>query len=260
MSEPAVAEPGGFAWRPDRAEMGATNVGRFMATHGVGDFDELLARSVRDPSWFWDAVVRFLAIPFAQPYERVLDTSRGIPWATWFVGGRLNLAQVCLDRWAAESPDRPAVIWEGEGGEVRTLGYAALRAEVDALARLLGDRGVAQGGHQPVGVAADMIAEDAGHQGHVGPDAGESPFDEVGRRHDEQRRAVVDGQQVAERVALGEAIVEDDRVGTPPSQRRPHGAAVRRLLDVQTVDLQIIAHGKTDGGLVIDDENRRAFR
>ena len=152
-----VAEPGGFAWRPDRAAMGATNVGRFMATHGVGDFDELLARSVQDPSWFWDAVVRFLAIPFAQPYERVLDTSRGIPWATWFVGGRLNLAQVCLDRWAAESPDRPAVIWEGEGGELRTLDYSALRAEVDALARLLGDRGVAQGDR--VGVFLPMVPE-----------------------------------------------------------------------------------------------------
>ena len=73
------------------------------------------------------------------------------------MGGQLNLAQVCLDRWAAEAPDRPAVVWEGEDGEVRRLTYAGLRAEVDAMARLLEGRGVAAGDR--VGVFLPMVPE-----------------------------------------------------------------------------------------------------
>src|SRR5437660_6693941 len=158
MGEPTVGTaPAGVAWQPDPEAVSETNVARFMAGHGVDDFDELLRRSVEDPSWFWDAVVGFLGIPFSKPYDRVLDTSRRIPWATWFTGGSLNLAEVCLDRWTAVAPERTAVVWEGEEGGVRTLTYAGLRAEVDALARLLEERGVASG--DKVGVFLPMVPE-----------------------------------------------------------------------------------------------------
>jgi acetyl-CoA synthetase len=158
MGEPTVGSAAaGVAWKPDPEAVSETNVARFMAGHGVDDFDELLRRSVEDPSWFWDAAVGFLGIPFSKPYDRVLDTSRGIPWATWFTGGSLNLAEVCLDRWTAAAPERTAVVWEGEEGEVRTLTYAGLRAEVDALARLLGEQGVASGDR--VGVFLPMVPE-----------------------------------------------------------------------------------------------------
>ena len=71
----------------------------------IADFPTLVQRSIDEPEWFWDAVVRFLGLPFATPYERVLDTSAGIEWATWFVGGRGNAASMCLDRLpAATSP------------------------------------------------------------------------------------------------------------------------------------------------------------
>ena len=149
--------PAGVAWRPDRETIDTSNVARFMAEHGIDGFGELLSLSIGDPEWFWDAVVRFLGIPFAAPYQRVLDSGRGIPWATWFAGGRLNLAEVCLDRWASAAPERLAVVWEGEDGEVRRLSYRELRAEVDALAHLLEEQGVAPGDR--VGVFMPMVPE-----------------------------------------------------------------------------------------------------
>src|SRR5207247_5644641 len=79
-------------WFP--SDPGATNVGRFMAAHGIDHFDELVRRSIDEPEWFWDAVVGFLGIEFGTPYGKVLDTSDGIPWAKWFVGGALNFAHV----------------------------------------------------------------------------------------------------------------------------------------------------------------------
>ena len=73
---------------------------------------------------------------------RVLDTSAGIEWATWFVGGRCNAATMCLDRLDA---DAPAVVWEGEDGATRTLTGAELRALTDRIASGLAARGVRRG-------------------------------------------------------------------------------------------------------------------
>ncbi|MCB0962787.1 MAG: AMP-binding protein [Acidimicrobiales bacterium] len=144
-------------WTPDPTTVGATNVGRFMAAHGIATFDDLLARSIAEPDWFWGAVAEFLGIPFATPWEQVLDTSDGIPWARWFTGGRTNLAAACVDRWVAETPDAEAVRWEGEDGEVRVLTYAELGRHVDGLAALLRDRGIGEG--DAVGIYLPMLPE-----------------------------------------------------------------------------------------------------
>jgi acetyl-CoA synthetase len=145
------------AWRPDPAAVAGTNVGRFSTAHGIGSFADLVRRSIDEPEWFWDAVVDFLGIPFAERYTSVLDTSRGIEWAKWFGGGRLNLAGACVDRWAAAAPDRIAVRWEGEDGAERTWTYAELRVEVDSLAVQLESEGVGRG--DAVGIFLPMLPE-----------------------------------------------------------------------------------------------------
>ncbi len=49
-------------------------------------------------------------------------TSRaGIEWATWFVGGRLNMAWNCVGRWAIRTPDAIAAV----GGDRGRRGEAA---------------------------------------------------------------------------------------------------------------------------------------
>src|SRR4029078_7980196 len=88
------------------------------------------------------AVVHDLDLEFSTPYERVFDPSNGVPWATWFVGGRTHIARQCVDRWAERTPDRPAVVWESEDGDVRTATYRELRELTDGLARALTSLGV----------------------------------------------------------------------------------------------------------------------
>ena len=148
MAAPSVV------WRPDEQLLRESNVARFMAAERVDDFATLLRRSIDEPEWFWDAVVRFLGLPFETPYDRVLDTSAGIEWATWFGGGRCNAASMCLDGLDA---DAPAVIWEGEGGETRTLTGAELRALTDRIASGLAARGVVEG--DAVGLFMPMVPE-----------------------------------------------------------------------------------------------------
>jgi acetyl-CoA synthetase len=76
----------------------------------------------------------------------VADLSDGIEWARWWPGARMNIVDSCLGRWLdGPDADRPAVIWEGEGGEVRRLTYRELDAEVGRLAGALRRLGVGRG-------------------------------------------------------------------------------------------------------------------
>ena len=144
-------------WQPPADAWASTNVGRFGTQHGCADIDALRARSVAEPAWFWDAVVRFLGIPFATPYTSVIDDAAGIPWTTWFNGGSLNFADACCDRWATTTPHADALVWEGEEGTTRTWTYAELRAEADGLAHLLAERGVGVG--DTVGIFMPLLPE-----------------------------------------------------------------------------------------------------
>ncbi|HWL90109.1 MAG TPA: AMP-binding protein [Actinomycetota bacterium] len=132
-------------WSPTDEYVERANVTRFMRTHGIETYEDLVHRSIADTEWFWDAVVRDLDIEFLEPYRQVRDVSRGVEWATWFGGGRVNLAHQCVDRWAARTPEASAVVWEGEGGETRTWTYAELRRQTDRLARGLERLGVGSG-------------------------------------------------------------------------------------------------------------------
>jgi len=146
-------------WRPDDMLLRDSKVARFMAAESIATFGSLVGRSIEEPEWFWDAVVRFLAIPFATPYERVLDTSAGIPWTTWFVGGRCNLAVACLDRYA-DDPARAGdtvIVWEGEEGVSRELTWTELRDLTDRIAAGLAARGVGEG--DAVGLFLPMVPE-----------------------------------------------------------------------------------------------------
>ena len=67
-----------------------------------------------------------------------------LPYAKWFVGGKLNVAHNCLDRHvAAGRGDKVAIHFEGEPGDTRTITYAELLAEVQRFANVLKGLGVA---------------------------------------------------------------------------------------------------------------------
>ncbi|PYV35703.1 MAG: AMP-dependent synthetase, partial [Acidobacteria bacterium] len=85
-------------WRPHGDYVTKSNLRRFMDRCGAGDYQELLARSVRDSEWFWDASMKDLGVEWYEPYTRVLDSSRGFPWCRWFESGKINLVHNCLDR------------------------------------------------------------------------------------------------------------------------------------------------------------------
>src|SRR5712692_7205453 len=146
-------------WRPSPEVAAQARIGRFMAKHGFASLDALHVRSIADPEWFWDAVSKDIGIEWIAPYRRVLDESRGIAWPRWFEGGLLNLAANCVDRHLPERRDRPALIYEPETGEPKTLTFGELAREVNRLAHALRDLGVGEGDR--VGIFLPMGIEAA---------------------------------------------------------------------------------------------------
>ncbi|QSE80283.1 AMP-binding protein [Rhodococcus koreensis] len=148
-----------YTWRPTDEYVENANVTRLARAHGLSGLGELRARSVADVRWYWDAVVRDLGLPFRSPYREVLDTSRGIEYPEWFVGGTSNVVDACLERWLADPAvaDRTAVAHEAEDGTVRSLSYRELAADVERAAAGLRELGVGKG--DAVALYLPMIPE-----------------------------------------------------------------------------------------------------
>ena len=103
---------------------------------------------------FWQERARELA--WFRYWKRPLDWKH--PHARWFVGGTINASVNCLDRhlggWRRT---KAALIWEGEPGEVRTLTYQQLHAEVCKAANALLHLGVTSG--DVVAIYMGMVPE-----------------------------------------------------------------------------------------------------
>jgi len=81
-----------------------------------------------------------------------------LPFAEWFVGGRLNVAHNCLDRHVLNGRgDKVAIHWEGEPGDTRTITYAQLLDEVKRFSNVLKGLGVERGDR--VNIYLPMIPE-----------------------------------------------------------------------------------------------------
>jgi acetyl-CoA synthetase len=116
---------------------------------------ELWQEAEKDVEAFWARQAEELLV-WQQRWDTVLEWD--LPYAKWFVGGRLNVSENCLDRHvAAGNGDRVAYHWEGEPGDTRTITYADLLEEVGRFANVLKDLGVRKGDR--VNIYLPMIPE-----------------------------------------------------------------------------------------------------
>jgi len=107
------------------------------------DLDRLTDWASKDPEGFWASQAE--SLNWYTKGHTVLDWSNA-PHAQWFVGGKLNVSDNCLDRHLATwRRNKAAIIWEGEPGEVRTLTYQQLHREVCKFANGLKKLGVGKG-------------------------------------------------------------------------------------------------------------------
>ncbi len=115
-------------FKPSKAFAKTAHVG------SMAEYKRLYDESIAKPDKFWAAQAKELH--WQKKWKKVLDWK--CPDAKWFVGGKINAAENCLDR-HLDGPRRnkAAIIWEGEPGEKRTLTYHQLHREVCKFANVL---------------------------------------------------------------------------------------------------------------------------
>ncbi len=123
-------------------------------------YEEMYARSVKDPDGFWGAEAG--RIDWIRPFTKVKNVS----WdpdnlsIKWFEDGTLNVAANCIDRHLPKRAKQTAIIWEGDDpGEARAITYQELHDEVCRFANVLKAHGVKKGDR--VTIYLPMIPEAA---------------------------------------------------------------------------------------------------
>jgi acetyl-CoA synthetase len=117
--------------------------------------DSLSKEAEADWQAFWARQAREL-LRWSTDFGTTLEWE--LPFAKWFLGGRLNVADNCLDRHVeAGLGDRVAYFWEGEPGDARVITYSQLLTEVQQFANVLKGLGVAAGDR--VAIYMPMIPE-----------------------------------------------------------------------------------------------------
>ncbi|MGI9290613.1 MAG: acetate--CoA ligase [Gammaproteobacteria bacterium] len=109
----------------------------------AADLDALYAEANADHEGYWASRARS-ELHWQTPFTTVLDESRAPNYA-WFTDGELNVSENCLDVHLDVRGDKPAIIFEGEKGDRRTLTYSDLHKEVSRFANALRAQGIEQG-------------------------------------------------------------------------------------------------------------------
>jgi acetyl-CoA synthetase len=108
----------------------------------------------RDWHGFWAA--QALALDWHREWDTILEWE--LPFAKWFVGGKLNVSENCLDRHvAAGHGGQVALHWEGEPGDSRAVTYQELLDETSRVANALRELGVVKGDR--VAIYMGMVPE-----------------------------------------------------------------------------------------------------
>ena len=158
----------GFIWQPPPELIERANLTRLQRLLGAADYHELHRISIEEPGRFWPAVIDDLGLEFSRPFDTVVDSSRGPEWSTWFNGGRLNLARICLHRWAGEEE---ALVGLYEDGVRESLTWAEASHQVTQLAEYLVELGVEAGDrvalYMPMCPAVAVASHACAHIGAV---------------------------------------------------------------------------------------------
>lgn len=126
------------------------------AIGSMQEYHRLCDEAKQDYEGFWAKLARDLLV-WDKPFSKTLNQENA-PFYTWFEDGELNVSANCLDRHLHTIPNKPAIIFEADNGDIKTVTYRELHAQVCQFANGLktlkltkGDRVVI---YLPMGIEA----------------------------------------------------------------------------------------------------------
>ncbi|HRW89344.1 MAG: acetate--CoA ligase [Flavobacteriales bacterium] len=117
----------------------------FSRVRTAEDYTAARAASIEDPEAFWAAQAE--RFTWRRRWDRVLEWEFETPSVKWFIGGRLNITENCLDRHVEAHGDRTALIWEPNDPkeQARRITYSELHERVCRYANVLKAKGIGKG-------------------------------------------------------------------------------------------------------------------
>ena len=108
-------------------------------------FRDAQKKSIENPQAFWGEIAS--TFKWQQPWEEVLRYDWSVPKTEWFLGGKLNITENCLDRHVVTHPDKSALIWEPNDPNDATVRYTykELLSAVCRFANGLKNQGIKKG-------------------------------------------------------------------------------------------------------------------
>ncbi|MEM6697557.1 MAG: acetate--CoA ligase, partial [Bacteroidota bacterium] len=109
------------------------------------EYKTIYQESIENPEQFWAAQAD--TFTWQKKYDKVLEWDFRKPDVKWFLGGKLNITENCLDRHLATRGDQVAILWEPNdpNAAVKKYTYKELHAEVCKTANALKANGVEKG-------------------------------------------------------------------------------------------------------------------
>jgi acetyl-CoA synthetase len=115
---------------------------RWAHIKSLKEYKKLAQAAESKPDVFWAKIAGELH--WFKKWKKVLQWD--LPFAKWFVGGKINVAYNCIDRHVQSwRRNKAAIIWEGEPGDTRVLTYQELHREVCKFANVLKQMGARTG-------------------------------------------------------------------------------------------------------------------
>ena len=111
----------------------------------IDDYNNLYNHSKTNPEEFWSQVAdSFL---WKKKWSKVLKYDFSKPKFEWFVDGKLNITENCLDRYVEINPEKTAIIFEPNDPEKETtyISYKELHSKVCSFANVLKNNNVKKG-------------------------------------------------------------------------------------------------------------------
>ena len=108
--------------------------------------NQMYKESFADKEAFWSKIAN-QQLTWFKNFSKIKDTSfDGDVSIKWFEDGELNVCYNCVDRHADKTPDKIAIIWEGDDpSQSKTFTYKDLKLEVSKFANALKKMGVQKG-------------------------------------------------------------------------------------------------------------------
>lgn len=108
-------------------------------------YQSLYKQSIDSPEQFWAEQAEEL-LDWQQPWQSVMKSDFSQGTASWFEGGKLNVAFNCIDRHLDKRAKQTAIIWEGdEPNDDKNISYQELYVQVGKFSNALKERGVKKG-------------------------------------------------------------------------------------------------------------------